>query len=285
MSSIKCPKCGSGNVIGYMGEWECMNCGHKFTPGIQITPVPSRVRPEAPPPVYKKTETSKGVWIGAIIATLIIGLIFGYTIGYGGARVQTITQTITQALATSIITTTVREEVTVTETHTVTVMTSPTYTVPTKEGTTVRIGEPLSIGVWEILVISVKEAAYIKYDDSYYKPKEGMKVVIINLKFTNKGKEVERTSDIWQFVLVTDKGRSYEDTSIGSLEYISTWEVTPEIEEHAIAFEPTLFGQDIAPNTYAEEQKLFQFPADEKPSMIYFKVGIFSPKTVTVLIE
>lgn len=28
--SVRCPKCGSNNVIGYMGEWECMVCGYKF---------------------------------------------------------------------------------------------------------------------------------------------------------------------------------------------------------------------------------------------------------------
>jgi len=28
--SVRCPKCGSGNVVGYMGEWECMDCGCKF---------------------------------------------------------------------------------------------------------------------------------------------------------------------------------------------------------------------------------------------------------------
>jgi TM2 domain-containing membrane protein YozV/DNA-directed RNA polymerase subunit RPC12/RpoP len=28
--SSRCPRCGSGNIIGYMGEWECMDCGYKF---------------------------------------------------------------------------------------------------------------------------------------------------------------------------------------------------------------------------------------------------------------
>ena len=31
LSSKKvCPRCGSGNVIGYKGIWECFNCGYKF---------------------------------------------------------------------------------------------------------------------------------------------------------------------------------------------------------------------------------------------------------------
>ena len=29
-ASFRCPRCGSGNVIGYKGEWECMNCGYKW---------------------------------------------------------------------------------------------------------------------------------------------------------------------------------------------------------------------------------------------------------------
>ena len=29
-ASFRCPRYGSGNVIGYKGEWECMNCGYKW---------------------------------------------------------------------------------------------------------------------------------------------------------------------------------------------------------------------------------------------------------------
>lgn len=29
--SIKCVKCGSGNIVGYRGSYECMDCGHVFT--------------------------------------------------------------------------------------------------------------------------------------------------------------------------------------------------------------------------------------------------------------
>lgn len=31
-ASFRCPRCGSSNVIGYKGEWECMNCGYKWMP-------------------------------------------------------------------------------------------------------------------------------------------------------------------------------------------------------------------------------------------------------------
>jgi len=27
---IRCPKCRSGNIIGYRSEWECMDCGYRF---------------------------------------------------------------------------------------------------------------------------------------------------------------------------------------------------------------------------------------------------------------
>jgi uncharacterized protein (DUF983 family) len=26
----KCPRCGSGNVVGFEGEWECFDCGYRF---------------------------------------------------------------------------------------------------------------------------------------------------------------------------------------------------------------------------------------------------------------
>jgi ribosomal protein L37AE/L43A len=41
---IVCPKCGSGNVVGFAGEWECFDCGHKF----KTTTV--SIRAPAPPP-------------------------------------------------------------------------------------------------------------------------------------------------------------------------------------------------------------------------------------------
>jgi len=28
--SSRCPTCGSGNIVGYMREWECIDCGYKF---------------------------------------------------------------------------------------------------------------------------------------------------------------------------------------------------------------------------------------------------------------
>jgi len=29
-SKEKCPRCGSGNIVGYKNEYECMDCGYKF---------------------------------------------------------------------------------------------------------------------------------------------------------------------------------------------------------------------------------------------------------------
>lgn len=31
MVSERCPKCGSQNIVGYQGEYDCFNCGHKFS--------------------------------------------------------------------------------------------------------------------------------------------------------------------------------------------------------------------------------------------------------------
>jgi hypothetical protein len=54
-NSIICPKCGSGNVVGLAGEWECFDCGYKFkvsTVGVRTTPL----APEAGKPPVEKAK-------------------------------------------------------------------------------------------------------------------------------------------------------------------------------------------------------------------------------------
>jgi len=126
---------------------------------------------------------------------------------------------------------------------------------------------------WEILISSVKEASYIRSDDSYYKPKEGIKVIIIGLRIKNLGKEIKYTSEILSFVLVTDKARSCEKAYLMDLEYISSWDVTTEVREQAIEYKEIPWHQAVAPNTYSEGQIIFQFPADENRSRCTLKLA------------
>ena len=65
------------------------------------------------------------------------------------------------------------------------------------------------MGNWEITVLGVKEAKYLKSDDSYYAANEGQKAVVVTLRIRNIGKET-KTSDIWDFIIVTNANKSYE---------------------------------------------------------------------------
>ena len=62
--SFRCPRCGSSNVIGYKGEWECMDCGYKWMP-VKKSSI-----------VYQKQNASKGDSLAALlgIGFIIAGL-------------------------------------------------------------------------------------------------------------------------------------------------------------------------------------------------------------------
>jgi len=85
----RCPKCGSTNIIGYMGEYECMDCGYKFTIGAS----PSKIRrPQTK--IYPKTAlprrtSGRGKWIAALVIIFLLGIFFGYGIGFSGVKTVT----------------------------------------------------------------------------------------------------------------------------------------------------------------------------------------------------
>jgi len=72
---VVCPKCGSGNVIGFAGEWECFDCGHKFG----ITTVSARTPPRAPARkpsarAYETYPSREGFGTGKSILLFVLGL-------------------------------------------------------------------------------------------------------------------------------------------------------------------------------------------------------------------
>ncbi|RLE54470.1 MAG: hypothetical protein DRJ40_10920 [Thermoprotei archaeon] len=145
---------------------------------------------------------------------------------------------------------------------------------------TARIGEPIRAGNWEITVLKIDEAEYIKKDDSYYKAKEGKKLVLVKLRIKNIGKEAKTASDIWNFMLVSNANKSYEKAYTYELEYI--WDVTDEIKSKAIVFEELDTTASVAPNTIIEGYLLFQIPVSEEPAKLYFKVGVIGGYEVTI---
>ena len=110
----RCPRCGSGNIIGYKGEWECMDCGYKFLPS-QERGLEGR-KPPAREQISSKPGEGKGKWIALILVAFLLGLILGYGVGYGPGVAKE--ATVTQLSTKSVIVTTTLPPSTVTTTLT-----------------------------------------------------------------------------------------------------------------------------------------------------------------------
>ena len=128
----RCPKCGSSNIIGYKGEYECMDCGYKFT-----ISAPKKPAPPSPRYVSKATELrgtgGRRIGLIAIIIVLIAGTIIGYGLSYVSAPMKTeiktsVKELVTTQEVTKVITTTSHETITKTFHKTVTNLVEVTLT-------------------------------------------------------------------------------------------------------------------------------------------------------------
>jgi len=278
--SVKCPKCGSGNVVGYHGEWECMDCGYRFK-------LPSMAMQ------HGGSGRSRGKWIGLIVLALIVGLLLGYSSGYllipPISQTITITQPITQTqfiertivmttvntvTATSIIERTATKEVVREEVVTVTPAKNITEVV-------VKVGEMVSLGDYEFSVSYVESPEYIKLGESYYKPHEGMRVLVARVSALNIGEGAIRCP-IGGLTLITNKGMTYEEMLPWYLELIPYENVSEEIMEHAMEYEVFPYLRMVPPNDYCEGHILFEYPADEEPVLIIFQPDPYTTIEVSV---
>ena len=77
---IRCPKCGSGNIIGYMGEYECVNCGYRFTKPVDVI---KSAKPRYVPPSTSKKAAGDGGSRTWILVLLLIVAILGWLFWIG----------------------------------------------------------------------------------------------------------------------------------------------------------------------------------------------------------
>ena len=270
-----CPRCGSSNIVGYKGEWECMDCGYKF--GIARETESRPIKAGKVSSAYARTDGGKGKWIATIIIVFIIGLIFGIAASPGQPIKQTITTT--QTVTTTL---TVREEV-------ARKTLAPVQTLPEKD-LIIRIGEPSIIDDWEILVKFVKEVNYIckrygKYLEDYYGPKQGMKIILMSLKITNRAEDIRKPTAIKVLMLVTDRGKIYEEITTYSLESIPHNKVTPDVKSKASEYVGLDLWNELAPEAYVEGHIMFQIPIKEDPHKIYIKIEEGWPKLAVIPVE
>jgi len=302
---IVCPKCGSGNVVGFAGEWECFDCGHKFkTTTVSVrAPAPPTYEARKPPvePV-KAVSVEKGLGTGKSILLFVLGLflailvfpvaffasaLLGYILGFIAIILAIVLIAKRGSKNLSLILGAVLLVLSLISVGGTFVIHASVYTVSKAVEEVVRtqtvevgLGVPLKVEEWEITVEDVKETRYIRSGDSFYGSKEDMKIILVKLKIRNVGKEVSSASDIWGFTLVSDKNKSYEDIYPLSLEWL--FEPTEEVKAAAIKYSGLDTSASLAPGTYIEGHVLFQIPVDESPEELYFKVGVIGLKQVRV---
>jgi hypothetical protein len=298
-----------------MGEWECMDCGCKFKPPSPATQyrMPSHGRGRwigvialafivgsllgyssgyilIPPAgqivtVTKSIErTSPTTMEKTFIITITntVTNIVERTITQSIKEVSpvtvemTFTATVTSTLI-SILERTTTKEVVREETVT-TILTQST----TEQYIVMGVYETVGLEGYDFSVISVESPEYIKLGESYYKPHEGMKILMVKLWALNVREEAIRCP-IGGLVLVTDKGSAYDEVLPWYLEFIPYEDVSEEVVEHAMEYEVFPYLRLVAPNTYCEGDMLFEYPADEEPASIIFKPNSYT--TIEILLS
>ena len=304
---IICPKCGSSNVVGFAGEWECFDCGYKFkivtVSAGPPPPAPAERRPPAGP--MKPVPAEKGLGVGKSILFFVLGfflailvfpvaffasILLGYILGFiaiilatvliarrGGKNLPLILGVILLVISLISIGGTLIIHAGV---YTVSKAMEAVEEVIRTQTVETGLGAPLRVDEWEITIKDVKEAKYIRRDDSFYGSKEGMKIILVELRIRNVGKEVRSASSIWDFLLVSDKNKSYENIFLTDLEWL--FDPSEEVKATAMMYSSLDIFSSLAPESYIEGHLLFQIPADESPKELYFKVGVIGPKQVRV---
>lgn len=133
------------------------------------------------------------------------------------------------------------------------------------------LGQGVKAGDWVITAVDVRETAYIRSDNTYYKAKEGYKLVVVKLIVENVGKETN-SPPIYGFVLVTDAGRSYDRAYLFDLDLV--WNASDEIVKSAVEFRPLDTTALVAPGSAVEGDVLFQIPTGENPEWLYIRMGV-----------
>ena len=166
------------------------------------------------------------------------------------------------------------------EAVTVTAVVIPTPPTISEKHIVAHVGENLRLGNYQVSILSVKEAEYVKLGENYYKPREGMKFLILRVNVLNVEEHVEMCP-CWgilptewcpfgQPVLITDKGWAYDWESLPG-EWIPPEHVTEEVKKNAVECSIFPAGKSLAPNTYCEGDIFFESPLNENPVKIVFE--------------
>jgi len=148
-----------------------------------------------------------------------------------------------------------------------------------------RVKELIKAGSWEVAVLNVSKARYVVSNGNYYAAGKGYEVVVITLMVRNAGSEAKPLADIWNFILVTESGRSYSSVLPVDLKYVPPWNLNSSVKYEALTVRPLNAFGDVAPGTYVDGDVMFKVPAGEEPVKLYFRVGVIGGYRVVVSLK
>jgi len=297
----RCPKCGSGNIIGYEGEWECMDCGYKFRTE-QISVNRRYAIQERTPRPTQKSRSLKRIF--ALILAFMIVFSFGLILGYGAGlsnvytKTLTITKTVTmsytisQTITTSLFTETSQATTETAHQTSKTSTTAKVYTTTTGYGFgneleiwNIKKGETIIIngGKLALTVADVKVSNFyiIKFVDNYceYQSDENYKFVLVYVKVDNLYKREMPFPSLWDMIVVTDKGYEYEwKPSVGTETSCSS-----KIEDLK-GYLCETYVESLRPGESATKCYLFEIKEDHQPITLKFLVPEQYPKPDKLII-
>ena len=291
--AFRCPKCGSGNIVGYQGVWECMDCGFKFSTQVSF---PRQTKSSL---VSAKVDERKGR-VGRIIVG-VIGLILGFLsmligwMGYGGYMFGIPAVIIGIILyrkdrgvlpLLAIIFGAIGLAETVAIMH---------IFVPTMEKMVEEIGLkeeyitlPHTFEVYESKIemssLEVKKVDYISHEIikgeyTVIYPREGFVFYMVKFRIKNIGGNIIDFSQMpCCFELYTDKGREYERRFYYQMTEERGYEIFRSVDkkyaENLCDYNRLM--HDLYPEKEMEGCVVFEVREDEKPVKIGFSISFGS---------
>ena len=134
----------------------------------------------------------------------------------------------------------------------------------------------------DTISLEEKETRYVYSHGSYYRARDGYKIVLVKLRIENVGNESRSLLDFWDFKLVTNASKSYDRAHTFELWWIPSSGVSDEVRSKAVVLEELPTFDSVEPKTAVEGDLMFQIPENEEPTRLLFRVGLFGGYRVVV---
>ena len=286
--SLRCPKCGSGNVVGYQGVWECMDCGFKFS--TQVSPL-RQTEPSLAPASMAERKGNVGRIIIGIIG-LILGVLStligwmgygGYIFGIPAIIVGTVLYRkgmgVLPLLAIIFGAIGLAETIAVAHIFIPAIERTMEEIGPKEEYITLPHTFEVYEGKVEISSLEVKKADYVSreiIEGEYFvvHPRKGFVFYIVKFRVKNVGGSIIGFTDMpCCFELYTNKNIRYEERLFYQMTKERGYETFQSNDEKYAENLCHHVGHDLYPEEEVEGCVVFEVKEDEKPIKIGFLVS------------